>query len=35
MKFKGTIIITDPCYIIRDKDQITENDWELVIMGKI
>ena len=25
MKFKGTIIITDPCYIIRD-DQ--EDDWD-------
>lgn len=22
MKFKGTIIITDPCYIIKDKDKI-------------
>lgn len=30
MKFKGDIIITDPCYIIReDKD----NDWELCRYG--
>ena len=34
MKFKGTIIITDPCYIIRDKDQITENDWRACDYGE-
>ena len=27
MKFKGTIIITDPCYIIRKENQITKDDW--------
>jgi hypothetical protein len=28
MKFKGDIIITDPCYIIRDENQMTKDDWE-------
>ena len=27
MKFKGDIIITDPCYIIRDKNELTDDDW--------
>ena len=34
MKFKGTIIITDPCYIIRDNDQITKDDWEACDYGE-
>jgi hypothetical protein len=28
MKFRGDIIITDPCYIIRDENQMTKDDWE-------
>jgi len=27
MEFDGDIIITDPCYIIRKLDEITNNDW--------
>ena len=34
MKFKGDIIITDPCYIIRDKKQITKDDWETCNYGE-
>lgn len=34
MKFKGTIIITDPCYIIRDNNQITKDDWEACDYGE-
>lgn len=38
MKFKGTIIITDPCYIIRAKHHgttpITEDDWEACDYGQ-
>lgn len=34
MKFKGTIIITDPCYIIRETNQITEDDWETCDYGR-
>lgn len=30
MKFKGTIIITDPCYIIKDDS----NDWEKCNYGR-
>lgn len=37
MKFKGDIIITDPCYIIRAKHHgtvpITEDDWEACEYG--
>ena len=34
MYFKGTIIITDPCYIIRETNQITEDDWETCEYGR-
>lgn len=27
MRFKGDIIITDPCYIIRKENELTEDDW--------
>ena len=27
MEFDGDIIITDPCYIMREKNELTENDW--------
>lgn len=34
MKFKGDIIITDPCYIIREGNkQISKDDWELCGYG--
>lgn len=26
-EFDGDIIITDPCYIIRNENGITKNDW--------
>ena len=28
MYFKGDVIITDPCYIIRKENELTEDDWE-------
>ena len=38
MKFKGTIIITDPCYIMRAEHHgttpITEDDWEACDCGQ-
>ena len=38
MKFKGTIIITDPCYIMRAKHHgttpITEDDWRACDYGQ-
>ena len=38
MKFKGTIIITDPCYIMRAKHHgttpITEDDWRACDCGQ-
>lgn len=38
MKFKGTIIITDPCYIIRAEHHgttpITKNDWKACNYGE-
>lgn len=38
MKFKGTIIITDPCYIMRSEHHgitpITKNDWEACDCGQ-
>ncbi|MBX4152424.1 hypothetical protein [Paenibacillus lautus] len=38
MKFKGDIIITDPCYIIRAKHHgtvpLTENDWQTCEYGE-
>jgi hypothetical protein len=33
MKFKGDIIITDPCYIMRHKNQLTEDDWDACQYG--
>lgn len=27
MEFKGTVIITDPCYILRRENKLTEDDW--------
>lgn len=27
MEFDGDIIITDPCYIMREKNELTKNDW--------
>ena len=29
-EFDGDIIITDPCYIIRNENGITKNDWHYV-----
>lgn len=29
----GDIIITDPCYVIRDKDEISDDDWRLCDYG--
>lgn len=34
MKFKGTIVITDPCYIIREENELTENDWHFCECGQ-
>ena len=38
MKFKGTIIITDPCYIMRSERRgitpITKDDWEACNCGQ-
>ena len=38
MRFKGDIIITDPCYIIRDEDNgmvpLTHNDWHSCHCGR-
>ena len=38
MKFKGTIIITDPCYIMRAEHHgttpITDDDWEACDCGQ-
>jgi hypothetical protein len=28
MKFKGDVLITDPCYLIRESNQLTKDDWE-------
>lgn len=36
MKFKGTIVITDPCYIMRHQQgttQLTEDDWDACDYG--
>lgn len=27
-EFDGDIIITDPCYVIRNSDELTDDDWE-------
>ena len=29
MRFKGDIIITDPCYILRGDRKLADNDWEV------
>lgn len=34
MYFKGDIIITDPCYIIRKNNELTEDDWEACNFGE-
>ena len=34
MKFKGDIIITDPCYITRKKNELTDDDWEACDYGE-
>lgn len=38
MRFKGDIIITDPCYIIREEHRgtkpVTEDDWEACNYGE-
>ena len=33
MKFKGDIIITDPCYIMRSKNELSEDDWSFCEYG--
>lgn len=33
MYFKGNVIITDPCYIIRKDNELTEDDWEACDYG--
>lgn len=33
-EFDGDIIITDPCYIIRDENGITKNDWHYCEYGE-
>ena len=33
MKFKGDIIITDPCYIIRKENELTDDDWDACDWG--
>jgi hypothetical protein len=33
MKFKGDIIITDPCYIMRHKNELTGDDWSACDYG--
>lgn len=36
MKFKGTIVITDPCYVMRDQQgtpQLTKDDWDACDYG--
>ena len=33
-EFDGDIIITDPCYIIRNENEITENDWHYCECGE-
>ena len=32
MRFKGNVIVTDPCYIIKDSDKI--NDWDKCQYGE-
>lgn len=32
-EFDGDIIITDPCYIIRQKNELTDDDWEKCCYG--
>lgn len=33
MKFKGDIIITDPCYIIKEESQGENDDWDICEYG--
>lgn len=33
MKFKGTIIITDPCYVMCDTTPLTKDDWDACDYG--
>lgn len=33
MKFKGNVIITDPCYILRHENEMTGDDWEACDYG--
>ena len=33
-EFDGDIIITDPCYIIRNENELTENDWHYCECGE-
>ena len=33
MEFDGDIIITDPCYIMREKNELTENGWAVCDYG--
>lgn len=33
-EFDGDIIITDPCYIIRNENGITKNDWHYCEYGE-
>ena len=34
MEFDGDIIITDPCYIMRENNELTENDWSACNYGE-
>ncbi len=34
MYFKGDVIITDPCYIIRKENELTEDDWDACEYGE-
>lgn len=34
MEFDGSIIITDPCYIIRRNNPLTEDDWDACLYGE-
>lgn len=33
-EFDGDIIITDPCYIIRKENEMTEDDWHYCEYGE-
>jgi hypothetical protein len=34
LRFKGDIIITDPCYIIRGSNELTDDDWAACNYGE-